>query len=165
MSKDVRNLSDTQAPTAHEFSRRINDHIQASTGIEVMRDRITTICSLNRTCSRIIKMPLQCVLECLAIRQIIISANAEIACMFKFLLKLLGVKFHSALIFIMHEHCRTAHYYVEVVVVVAGDGEVPHPAVVSGRDRASDYDRCLAVRRLEVPARFEVLCRNPAVVQ
>jgi hypothetical protein len=27
---------------------------------------------------------------------------------------------------------------VEVVVVVAGDGQVPHPAVVYGRDRPAD---------------------------
>jgi hypothetical protein len=54
---------------------------------------------------------------------------------------------------------------IEVVVVVAGDGEVPHPAVVDGRDRTSDYDGCLAVRRLEMHARFEVFCRNPAVVR
>jgi hypothetical protein len=29
---------------------------------------------------------------------------------------------------------------IEIVVVVAGDAEVPHPAVMDGRDRASDYD-------------------------
>src|SRR6202453_1536172 len=54
---------------------------------------------------------------------------------------------------------------IEVVVVVAGDGEVPHPAVVEGRDRAADHHGRLAVRRLEMHARFEVFCRNPTVVQ
>jgi hypothetical protein len=55
--------------------------------------------------------------------------------------------------------------YVEVVVVVARDGEVPHPAVMCGRDRPAYDDRGLAVRRLEVHARFEVICQNPAVVR
>jgi hypothetical protein len=54
---------------------------------------------------------------------------------------------------------------IEVVVAVAGDGQVPHPAVVDGRDRPADYDRRPAVRRLEMHAWFEVICRNPAVVQ
>jgi hypothetical protein len=54
---------------------------------------------------------------------------------------------------------------VEVVVVVAGDREVPHPAAVDGRDRSADHHGRLAVRGLEMHARFEVLCRNPAVVQ
>ena len=38
---------------------------------------------------------------------------------------------------------------VEVVVIVAGDGQVPHPAVMDGRRRAADYYRDLAIRRLE----------------
>jgi hypothetical protein len=59
--------------------------------------------------------------------------------------------------------CVSAH--VEVVVVVAGDGEVPHPPVVDGRDRAADHHGRLAVWRLEMHARFEVICRNPAVVR
>ena len=59
--------------------------------------------------------------------------------------------------------CVSAH--VEVVVVVAGDCQVPHPAVMDSRDRASDDDRRPAVRRLEMHAWFEVICRNPAVVQ
>ena len=46
--------------------------------------------------------------------------------------------------------------YIEVVVVVAGDGEVPHPPVVDGRDRASDHDRGLAIWRAGVSARLEV---------
>ena len=55
--------------------------------------------------------------------------------------------------------------HVEVVVVVAGDGEVPHPSVVDGRDRTADHDRHLAVGGLEMHARFEVFCGDPAVVQ
>jgi len=39
---------------------------------------------------------------------------------------------------------------VEVVVVVAGDGQVPHPAVTDGRDRSSDHDRSLAIRGFEM---------------
>jgi hypothetical protein len=50
---------------------------------------------------------------------------------------------------------RNTGNHVEVVVVVAGDGEVPHPAVVIGRDRATDYDRRLAVWCLEVCAVLE----------
>jgi hypothetical protein len=45
---------------------------------------------------------------------------------------------------------------VEVVVVVAGDGEVPHPAVMDGRCRAADDDGGLAVGGLEMCAGLEV---------
>jgi hypothetical protein len=51
----------------------------------------------------------------------------------------------------MDQHWRAASFHsgtllvstrsrknVEVVVVVAGDGQVPHPAVVDGRDRPAD---------------------------
>jgi len=38
---------------------------------------------------------------------------------------------------------------IEVVVVVAGDGQVPHPAVVLLRSAAADYYHNLAVRSLE----------------
>jgi hypothetical protein len=65
----------------------------------------------------------------------------------------------------MNEDWSISCDHVEVVVVVAGDGEVPHPAVMLGRDRPADDDRGLAVRRLEVHARFELFCRNPAVVR
>jgi hypothetical protein len=51
------------------------------------------------------------------------------------------------------------------VVVVAGDGQVPHPPVVNSRDRAAPDDRRLAVWCLEMHARFEVFGRNPALVQ
>ena len=44
---------------------------------------------------------------------------------------------------------------VEVVVVVAGDGQVPHPAVVDGQCRAADHDRGLPVGGLEVGAGLE----------
>ena len=57
--------------------------------------------------------------------------------------------------------CVSAH--VEVVVVVAGDCQVPHPAVMHGRGRASHHHRGLAVRRLKALTRFEVICRNPLV--
>ena len=60
---------------------------------------------------------------------------------------------------------RGASYHVEVVVVVAGDGQVPHPAVMDGRGRSADDYNALAVRGLEMIARFEVICRNPAVVR
>jgi hypothetical protein len=55
--------------------------------------------------------------------------------------------------------------YVEVVVVVTGDGQVPHPAVMDGRNRSADHYGRLAVRSLELFTRFETICRNPAVVQ
>jgi hypothetical protein len=45
---------------------------------------------------------------------------------------------------------------VEVVVVVAGDGKVPHPAAVDGRDRASDHHRSLTVGGLKVLAGLQV---------
>jgi hypothetical protein len=53
--------------------------------------------------------------------------------------------------------------YVEVVVVIAGDGEVPHPAVMvlGGGSAVGGCQR--AVRGLEVLARFEVVCRNELV--
>ena len=63
---------------------------------------------------------------------------------------------------VVYEDCwvshpeRTRREYVEVVVVVTGDGEVPHPAVVDLRDGAADYDRRLAVGGLEVDAGLEV---------
>jgi hypothetical protein len=40
--------------------------------------------------------------------------------------------------------------HIEVVVVVAGDGEVPHPAVVLLRDSAADHAHSAAVRGFEV---------------
>jgi len=55
--------------------------------------------------------------------------------------------------------------YVEVVVVVAGDGEVPHPPVMDGRGRSADDYSALAVRGLEMIAWFELFRRNPMVVQ
>src|SRR3984957_2935580 len=66
----------------------------------------------------------------------------------------------AAVVVDKHRRCGNAH--VEVVVVVAGDGEVPHPSVVGGRDRACDHDGCLAVWRLEMSAWFELFCRSPA---
>jgi hypothetical protein len=60
---------------------------------------------------------------------------------------------------------RLARDDIEVVVVVAGNRQVPHPPVVDGRDRAFHHDRHLAVGCLEMHARFEVFCRNPAVVR
>ena len=65
----------------------------------------------------------------------------------------------------MNKGWSISRYDVEVVVVVAGDGEVPHPAVVDGWDRPAHDDCGLAVRRLEVHARFEVFCQNSAVVR
>jgi hypothetical protein len=59
--------------------------------------------------------------------------------------------------------CVSAH--VEVVVVVTGDGQVPHPAVMDGRGRSADDYSNLAVSGLEMIARFEVICRNSAVVR
>jgi len=60
---------------------------------------------------------------------------------------------------------RPAGDHVEVVVVVAGDGQVPHPSVVLLRDGAADHGDGSAVWGLELVAYFEVFCRNPAVVQ
>jgi hypothetical protein len=37
----------------------------------------------------------------------------------------------------VHENRCDSGVYVEVVVVVAGDGEIPHPAVALGRDPAA----------------------------
>jgi hypothetical protein len=65
----------------------------------------------------------------------------------------------------MDEDRRVACDHVEVVVVVAGDGEVPHPPVMDGRGRSADDYSALTVRGFEMLARFEVICRNPAVVQ
>jgi hypothetical protein len=53
--------------------------------------------------------------------------------------------------------------YVEVVVVVAGDGEVPHPAVVVSRGRTSLRYRILTVQGLEVLALLELAGGNPLV--
>jgi hypothetical protein len=64
---------------------------------------------------------------------------------------------------VVDENGGGSDVHIEVVVIVAGDGEVPHPAVVVGRDRASHYDRCLAVRGLELLARFELFSRDPLV--
>jgi hypothetical protein len=65
----------------------------------------------------------------------------------------------------MNENWRGACDHVEVVVVVARDGQVPHPPVMDGRGRSADDYSALAVRGLEMIARFEVICRNPAVVR
>jgi hypothetical protein len=46
--------------------------------------------------------------------------------------------------------------YVEVVVVVAGDGEVPHPAVVLGGGAPAVGDRDSVVGGLEVLALFQL---------
>jgi hypothetical protein len=54
--------------------------------------------------------------------------------------------------------------YVEVVVVVAGDGEVPHPPVVVSRHGAAVGDRDSAVEGLEVLALLQ-LARGPPLVQ
>jgi len=64
---------------------------------------------------------------------------------------------------IVDEDRRCGNCHVEVVVVVAGDGEVPHPAVMIDRDRSSDYDRSPTVRGLELFTLFKVICRNPVV--
>ena len=69
----------------------------------------------------------------------------------------------------MNQHCcvasdrivptvaaRFCGEYVEVVVVVAGDGEVPHPPVVVGRNRAAVGHDLLTVGRLEVLALAEL---------
>ena len=45
---------------------------------------------------------------------------------------------------------------VEVMVVVAGDGEVPHPAVVVGRGGAAACDGAHAVGGLQVLALLEL---------
>ena len=62
-------------------------------------------------------------------------------------------------------HGREDRSGLDIEVVIILDGEVPHPAVLDGRDRTADHDRHLAVGGLEMHARFEVFCRNPAVVQ
>jgi hypothetical protein len=54
------------------------------------------------------------------------------------------------------EDCGCCNCHVEVVVVVAGDGEVPHPAVVDGWCRAADDDGGLPAGGLEVCAGLEV---------
>jgi hypothetical protein len=54
-------------------------------------------------------------------------------------------------------------YDVEVVVIVAGHGEVPHPPVMIDRDRTTDDDRDLPVGRLQIRARFKLICRNELV--
>ena len=47
------------------------------------------------------------------------------------------------------------------MIIVAGDGKVPHPAVMSlrGAHAIGGGDRTLW--GLEMAARFEVICRNP----
>jgi hypothetical protein len=52
---------------------------------------------------------------------------------------------------------------VEVVVVVAGDGEVPHPPLVDLRNTAAISSGGRAVRSFESIALFETLCRDPLV--
>ena len=52
---------------------------------------------------------------------------------------------------------------IEVVVVVAGDGEVPHPAVALLRDGAADHGHSRAVRGLEALAFRYFVRKNPFV--
>jgi hypothetical protein len=53
---------------------------------------------------------------------------------------------------VMDEDRGCGNCHVEVVVVVPGDGEVPHPAVMDDGDRSADHHGRLAVRRLEMSA-------------
>jgi hypothetical protein len=50
----------------------------------------------------------------------------------------------------MDQYGSFGNGHVEVVVVVAGDGEVPHPAIMVGRHAAAVGDRDVAVGGLEV---------------
>jgi hypothetical protein len=57
---------------------------------------------------------------------------------------------------VMDENRGVARNHVEVVVVVAGDGEVPHPAVVDLRGGTAVGDRDTAVGGLKMLAGLEV---------
>jgi transposase len=53
--------------------------------------------------------------------------------------------------------------YVEVVVVVAGDGEVPHPAIMVDRDGAADHGRGGVVWGAQVIAVLQFVGMDPSV--
>jgi hypothetical protein len=57
----------------------------------------------------------------------------------------------------MDQYGSFGNGHVEVVVVVAGDGEVPHPSVVLLRRGAADDDRDGAVSCLEMRV-FSIVC-------
>jgi hypothetical protein len=59
----------------------------------------------------------------------------------------------------MDQYGSSGSLNIEIVVVVAGDAEVPHPAVMDGRDRAFDHNRSLAAGGLEALARPQVTRR------
>lgn len=63
----------------------------------------------------------------------------------------------------MDEHRSGGHLDIEVVIIVAGDGKVPHPAVMSLRGAPAVGGSDRAVRGLEMLARFEVICRDKFV--
>jgi hypothetical protein len=52
---------------------------------------------------------------------------------------------------------RENYSRLDIEVVVVLHRQVRHPAVTDGRCRAADHDRGLAVRRLELLARFELI--------
>jgi hypothetical protein len=52
---------------------------------------------------------------------------------------------------------------IEVMIVVARDGKVPHPPVAVGRCRSPDHHRRLPVRSLELRTLFELTCCNELV--
>jgi hypothetical protein len=64
----------------------------------------------------------------------------------------------------MNENWRGTCNHVEVVVVVAGDGEVPHPAVVGSGDRAADDGGGGAVGGKEMLTLRQFVRCNPLVL-